>query len=290
MGSNPTPSSGSSICLRIRACLVHLHLSLLGAPAPISLYLYMVVSARVEFLRQCIKSGYDVTVHCSINSTNNVEKLKFLLKSSSGGNYVSSRSAEALLDYIHSSELSPHFSVVDRGHKHTNGVSEVAFYVRCNLALAGSTDCEERNAVSIGDLVSHSDAGKGATKFASQDAQIGDSPAISSQIHHPSVQPTCPAQADEQSESGSEFEFNVEDYESFLCKATGHNPNVTTWSKMLAGATAFLMAGMSFEEVHGLFKALSHFYPALPSTVLKPLMQAYLDELSQGWHLDFLES
>jgi len=88
----------------------------------------MAVVARILHLIQEINLGKQVTVHCSFNPKSGCEKVKFLL---SEVLHVSGcLAAISMLNHVRTACETAEAHVTDRGHRHTNGVSEVCFYIR----------------------------------------------------------------------------------------------------------------------------------------------------------------
>jgi hypothetical protein len=88
----------------------------------------MVLMGRISFLKEAVLKGRLCTVHGSLNPATGCEKVKFCLHSSTSS--INCMAVLHMLDYVESSYLSSQCHVVDRGHLHTNGVSEACFYLR----------------------------------------------------------------------------------------------------------------------------------------------------------------
>jgi hypothetical protein len=95
-----------------------------------ALALVMVVLGRISHLRGAILAGRQCTMHCSANPSTKCEKIKFLLQETAEANHSPQVAVLAVLDVLVSACVSDAVHIMDRGHKHTSGVSEVCFYIK----------------------------------------------------------------------------------------------------------------------------------------------------------------
>jgi hypothetical protein len=123
---------------------------LLGALA-----LAMVVLGRISHLRSAILAGRQCTMHCSANSATFCEKIKFLLQEATVANSTPPVAIMSILDVLESTCSSDAAHIMDRGHKHTSGVSEVCFYIKqvTRKATSGRASPNPLSAANAADTV-----------------------------------------------------------------------------------------------------------------------------------------
>ena len=88
----------------------------------------MVVGQRLAFLKQCIADGIAVHFSCSSRASQGRAKMKFLIDRSKAPTSAVTRSLLLSLVDAASADVLQKVSV-DRGHKHSTGISEVAIWV-----------------------------------------------------------------------------------------------------------------------------------------------------------------
>jgi hypothetical protein len=95
-----------------------------------------------------VQNGRLCTVHGSFYPATGCEKVKVSLYTSSTSSLCCMATLH-MLDYIESACLSSQCHVVDRGHKHTNGVCESCFYLRrpppCNDVIQDVGNYDEED-------------------------------------------------------------------------------------------------------------------------------------------------
>ena len=94
----------------------------------------MAVAGRLHWVAEKIRSGHQVLVTSSFSTDRQRQKLRVLIQPSAGViigpeiNQCFAMAAVTNLSHIVNTELlAKNFCIMDRGHKHSNGVSEVAF-------------------------------------------------------------------------------------------------------------------------------------------------------------------
>ena len=91
---------------------------------------------RVEFLRTCARDGWSITVFSSHHREMQRGKVVFRAYPGEGVPIADTHPALATLQWLTSMLQDPHTQAKDNGHKHTNGHSEIVFYVWRRAALA----------------------------------------------------------------------------------------------------------------------------------------------------------
>ena len=138
----------------------------------------MVVAGRLLWVIEKINLGHQVVISSSFNTNGEKQKLKVLIQPIAGAvfgpeiNQGIAWAALMFLSHIANNEpLARSVCLTDRGHKHSNGVSEVSFWMTVKKAVfdgSGVTEAEEKTVVSVTDA--HSDVARGS--FPSPDAAI----------------------------------------------------------------------------------------------------------------------
>ena len=87
----------------------------------------MVVLARLNYIRQLLLHGAKVTASISSNPETSIEKIKIIISPSVRISPADQLCVCCVLDVVERAHWE--FKVADKGHKHSNGDSEVVFYV-----------------------------------------------------------------------------------------------------------------------------------------------------------------
>ena len=97
-------------------------------------FLIMVFIARILHLRDSALAGGNLSVHCSMNHTLGTGKAKVIShEQPTSSSLVASTGVGlvvAALDVLYAYAIDDCYTITDRGHKHSSGVSEVCFWIR----------------------------------------------------------------------------------------------------------------------------------------------------------------
>ena len=118
----------------------------------------MVVAGRLLWIIEKIKLGHQVMITSSFNTNGEKQKLKVLIQPIAGAvfgseiNQCIALAAVMNLSHIANNEpLAGSVCLTDRGHKHSNGVSEVSFWMVVKKAVfdgSGAKEAEEKTVMS----------------------------------------------------------------------------------------------------------------------------------------------
>ena len=130
----------------------------------------MVVAGRLLWVIEKINLGHQVVISSSFNTNWEKQKLKVLIQPIAGAvlgpeiNQGIALAAVMFLSHIANNEpLARSVCLTDRGHKHSNGVSEVSFWMVVKKAVfdgSGIEEAEEKTVVS--ETVAYSDVTDGS--------------------------------------------------------------------------------------------------------------------------------
>ena len=93
----------------------------------------MVVIARIQHLRDSALAGGELSVHCSMNHSLGTGKVKVIVHVPSRISIAASIGTGlvvATLDILYAYAVDDNYTITDRGHKHSSGISEVCFWIR----------------------------------------------------------------------------------------------------------------------------------------------------------------
>ena len=91
---------------------------------------FMVVARRIDHIRQLVSQGTKVVASVSGNPSTQVQRVRFVITPRARVEPALQSGVCCLLDLL--SNLPSGSSLADRGHKHSNGVSDVTFYITRN--------------------------------------------------------------------------------------------------------------------------------------------------------------
>jgi len=108
----------------------------------------MVVAGRLQWVAEKIRLGHQVLVTSSFSIQRQRQKLKVLIQPLAGviiGPEINQCFAMAavtnLLHIVNTELLASNFCIMDRGHKHSDGVSEVVFWMEVKVEIV--SECDE---------------------------------------------------------------------------------------------------------------------------------------------------
>ena len=106
----------------------------------------MVVVNRITYLRGLAQHGAKLTFSVSINGSTGIQKVKVVVDHSEHITMQVQYCTIGMLDWL--LELSNTHHIADKGHRHSSGIPEVAFYISNqrfvhNLSMSSSNLCAE---------------------------------------------------------------------------------------------------------------------------------------------------
>ena len=129
----------------------------------------MVVAGRLLWIIEKIKMGHQVLVTSSFNTTGEKQKLKVLIQPIAGAVFgpeinqcIALAAVGSLSDIANKEPLARSVCLTDRGHKHSNGVSEVSFWMVVKKAVFegnGVKEAEDKTVVTETHASSHEATG-----------------------------------------------------------------------------------------------------------------------------------